>query len=124
MNWRDYCEQVLADGKDFIDENIEDMFDDTFDDIYDAMFVDDSVTGNASGSYTFSAKRAIANVSEAIFDPQVAEALDMMGCDIRDYLDNPETLDVSIRCAALTEVASELQDYYDQKREELEDLLD
>lgn len=125
MNYRGYYEQVLADGKDFIDENIEDMFDYTFDDMLDDMFVSDSVTGNASGSYTFNTNRAIQNVSEAISDPQIAYILDsIIDCDIRDYLDNPEALDVSIRCAMLYEVAGELEEYYDDKHEELEDLIE
>lgn len=124
MNYRDYYEQVLADGKEFIDENIEDMFDYSFYDMLDDMFVSDSVTGNASGSYTFNTNRAIQNVSEAIFDPEIAGILGSIDRDIRDYLDNPEALDVSIRCAMLYEVSGELEEYYDEKHEELEDLME
>lgn len=52
----DYMETVKADVREWIDENMPENTEERLleDEVYDECWVDDSVTGNASGSYTFS----------------------------------------------------------------------
>lgn len=64
----------------------------------DELFVNDSVTGNASGSYTFNTWRAEENLCHN-FD-LLREACEAFGSDI-DILDSPEGADVTIRCYLL-----------------------
>lgn len=78
----------------------------------DELFINDSVTGNASGSYTFNSYEA----REYIIDNMdlVKEA----GCEfgdaegMADHLLNEEweTLDVIIRCYVLSSAISEIMD--------------
>ena len=50
---REAIEQYLEDHEQYINLADLDTADDLFDAVYDDMFVSDSVTGNASGSFTF-----------------------------------------------------------------------
>ena len=78
----------------------------------DDLWNDDSVTGNASGSYTFStyeAEEIISHNWELLQD-----ALNEFGCDYGEALEKgAEYCDVSIRCyllpQAITEVLDELE---------------
>lgn len=55
-----YREQIKADILDYIEENgCENM---TYGELYDRLFIEDCVTGNASGSYTFSTYQAKENL--------------------------------------------------------------
>ena len=74
FNWYDYRSAVQKDVRDYIEGNLKDIlqevgYDRDEDDINDfmmdieealndAMFTDDSVTGNGSGSYWFNARSA------------------------------------------------------------------
>ena len=68
------------------------------DDLYDRMFSDDDITGNASGSYTFSTYQA----KEYVLDNTdlLLEAYEEYGGDLgKDFVDdNFEKMDVTIRC--------------------------
>jgi len=75
----------------------------------DELWVDDSVTGNASGSYWFStwkAEEAIAHNWDLL-----AEAYSEFGYQEID-LDNfsPETADVTIRCYLLPQIIAQVLD--------------
>lgn len=65
-------------------------------DIDDAMDADE-VTGNASGSYTFSSSQAAEYVGENL--DLLADALKTFG---GEYPRDPETADVLIRCYVLS----------------------
>lgn len=73
------------------------------------LFTNDSVTGNASGSYTFNSYRA----KEYIFDNMdlLKEAVEMFGDADRIgelFLNEDwETMDVTIRCYLLNEMIAE-----------------
>lgn len=58
----DYYEEVKNDVLDYIENNIDlDEFEnreDLYEHLYDELFVEDSVTGNGSGSYTMSNRKA------------------------------------------------------------------
>lgn len=116
----DYREAMDNDIKHFIDENVEINGDEyyynnkTFYDggtlyetVYDDMWIDDSVTGNASGSYTFDRNKA---------KKYVMDNIDLIGDMIREFDIDVKTIgekfinedweyfDVSIRCYLLSEI--------------------
>lgn len=86
----------------------------------DTLWIDDSVTGNASGSYFFNkyeAEEALAHNMEL-----AAEALQEFGYNNVDILEKgAEWVDVIIRCYILSSCIAE---YIDKNRQELETELD
>lgn len=128
MNYNDYYEEVKNDAIEAIDEQFDNGYwdeDTEWDVVYDNLFVDDSVTGNGSGSYTFNAFKARENVSEAIFDNRIVCALDNIGCDaeqIMNYIreNDPESIDVCIRCAMLNEVYDEIERHFSDRQSQLQ----
>lgn len=107
MTRREYVEAIKDDVRNYIDEevNIEDYTseDELIKKLYDRLFIEDSVTGNASGSYYFNrykAEEAICHAGDVI-----KEAYAEFG-GIPD-LDDPEAIDVTIRCYLLPEGLTE-----------------
>ena len=82
-----------------------------YDELYEEMFIDDSITGNASGSYTFSTWQAEENLAHNL--DLLKEALQEF-CSDYDIMESPEACDVTIRCyllgQALTEVIEEIEE--------------
>lgn len=121
MNYAEYLDAVVLDAESIIDG----MFADgivqdqnmDFDDVYDALFIDDAVTGNSSGSYFFNAAKAREAVADAIFDDDIRRLIKDYDKDFDwgYYLDHPETLDVIIRCLMLGEASGCLEKYYDMQ---------
>lgn len=112
----DYREAMKEDVNNAIDEfeeyegeTIDEMFitkQQAFDKLYDKMFVDDSVTGNASGSYTFNTWQAEENLSHNL--DLLREAFEIYG--ETPNLESPEICDVTIRCYLLGNVLEEVLD--------------
>lgn len=103
-----YLDAVTADVIDYIREEINaadfENREDMETELYDILFTEDSVTGNASGSYTFNAYKA----KEYVFaDPDaVAEALEEFCVDAKTIADkflsmDWEYFDVTARCGVL-----------------------
>lgn len=114
MDFNDYRNAVLADGKEYINSYWENYESDEWDNVYDDMFVDDGVTGNGSGSYTFNSAAALDNVRGLLFDEDFQDAMREFGyTDLGDVFDDPESTDVRTRCAALGEVSEKLEEYFD-----------
>ena len=116
----DYKEQIRADVREWIDEHKDELEgldrSDAFELVYDECWIDDSVTGNASGSYTFSRWEARENF---FGDSDSEEYLDQMcddGFSSADEIGKKviasdwEWLDVSIRCWLLTDAVTEVLD--------------
>lgn len=112
----DYEEALKNDILEYINENnvkVEDYeeLDEMYNDLYDDLWVEDSVTGNASGSYTFNTYQAEENLCHNL--DLLGEALTEFGCDA-DYLskNGAESADVTIRCylpgGCLMEVLEEM----------------
>lgn len=119
MDFNDYKKQVLADAYDYIDNYGGSYGADDFEKIYDDMFVSDSITGNGSGSYTFSTVQARENIKDVIFDDEFLWYLRDFGENIADLFEQgAEGIDVSARCFALSAVSSEIEDYFDDWMEE------
>ena len=85
--------------------------------LYDELWTVDSVTGNASGSYTVNAYEAEEYVCHNL-DLLESAYLDF-GCDFGELIEKgAEAADVTIRCWLLSEAIDEV---LDELEEELED---
>lgn len=112
----DYRKAIRDDLKDMIEENgylarLSDFSDrDELEErINDDAWMDDSVTGNASGSYTFSAWQAEENLCHNL--DLLAEALSEFGYDGKLDMDKgAEHYDVTIRCYLLGQLIGEVLD--------------
>lgn len=116
MTFRDYMEQVEKNALEAINE--EAGWYSTWEDMYDALFIDDAVTGNGSGSYTFNAFKAAENARELVFDDDFIAEASAAGYGIALFAESPETVDVVARCLALGFVSSALKKAYDSARTE------
>ena len=114
-----YLESMKEDIKNYITENYEkkDYENISEEELHDDLWVEDSVTGNASGSYTFCRATAKEYVQDNM--DLVQEMADEFGIDKatigEKFLDDEwEWFDVSIRCyllgAAIHESLEELLD--------------
>lgn len=106
MEKYDYKEQIKEDIKEYLKDNGLELNEDTRDDIYDDLWVSDSVTGNASGSYYCNAWKA---------EEALAHNWDLLGDMVNDgFIDGdsfkrgPEVLDVCVRCYLLAPALDEL----------------
>ena len=81
----------------------------------DTLWLEDSVTGNASGSYTFSTWKAEEYICHNL--DLLADALQEFGCGL-DYLleKGAEAADVIIRCYLLAQAISEALDEIEELR--------
>lgn len=103
MEKYDYLAAVKKDVKDYIiNNNIiinEDNREEVEQELDEVLFFEDSVTGNASESYTFSRWQAEENLCHN-WD-LLSEALSEIGCDVTYLLQGAEACDVTIRCYLL-----------------------
>lgn len=128
MERYDYLQAVIEDVKneiinsyDYKNEILEDR--DGFEQrLHDDLWVCDSVTGNASGSYTFNAWQAeeyLCHNFDLLF-----EALQEFGnLDMRE-LESAESCDVTIRCYLLGQAISTVLDELEEEIEEGESYED
>lgn len=112
-----YDEEVANDVMEWLDENGEAIANPfgvvEYDRAYEELMNEDSVTGNASGSYTNSSWAAEENLCHNFH--LLSEAVDEMGLSAENVLRSPEGADVTIRCYVLGQV---LQDCLDKWNEE------
>lgn len=113
-------EQVKSDALEAIEENA--GYHEDWESMYDSLFIDDSVTGNGSGSYTFNTAKAAENVAGIIFDDDALEAFEEYGYEGIPTKQGAESCDVIARCIALGFVSGELEKAYDEAREKLEEV--
>ena len=119
-----YREAVKSDILDYINNNINfkdfNDLDELEEHLNDTLWVEDSVTGNGSGSYycnAYAAEEAICHNLDLL-----GEALDEFGgsCDI--LKDGAEAADVTIRCYLLgeciAEALEEIKDDFEKAHEE------
>lgn len=116
-----YYQAVKEDVKQYINEHDVKVTtsnrDEVYDKLYDDMFICDSVTGNASGSYTFNTWQAEENLCHNL--DLLGEALSEFGCD-PDYMakNGAEACDVTIRCYLLSQALSEVLDEVETEEED------
>ena len=123
MEKYDYRQAVRDDILDYIKEHDIQVTDKNREEVqgflYDTLFVEDSVTGNASGSYTFNTWKAEEYLCHNL--DLLAEAIDEFGADAgtyKDCIDSAETADVTIRCYLLTECLSSVLDELEVEEED------
>lgn len=120
MRWNDYLDEVEQDAKEALKEAYDYDPNQSWESAYDDLFCDDSVTGNGSGSYTFSTVQAEENVAGIIFDEEFVGYCRDMGWDGVPTEKGAEAVDVIARCAALQHIAGSLENYWDELTEETE----
>lgn len=116
----DYLHEVRDDAIEAIDNGDYD-YADSFDEAYDDMWIDDSITGNGSGSYFFSGYTARRAVVDMVFSSEAREWVDGNfgeGSFDRALADGAELLDVTFRCLALGEVSGEICEAWNDRKEE------
>ena len=123
MEKYDYRQAVREDILDYIKEHDIQVTDQKREEVqgvlYDTLFVEDSVTGNASGSYTFNTWKAEEYLCHNL--DLLAEAIDEFGADAgtyKDCIESAETADVTIRCYLLTECLSSVLDELEVEEED------
>lgn len=108
----DYREAIENDIREWIKESGETFSD--RDEIYDELFTNDSVTGNASGSYTCNAYKAREYVlGDDNAEDYIRELISEYCLDsetIASHLFDWEYWDVSIRCYLLSSVLYDMDD--------------
>lgn len=116
MTFDDYILQVTDDALEAIAAGEYDYCSD-IDDVLDDMWVDDSITGNGSGSYTFNAYRAAENTAGLVWDDAFLQELESMCIDLASLLhDGPEALDVTARCLALGYAHDAIEAAWDDRK--------
>lgn len=112
MKTYDYLENVKEDVRNYIEENkivvTSSNREEVEQELNDTLFVNDSVTGNASGSYTFSTWQAEENLCHN--SELLTEALTEFGYDLSYLEKGAEACDVTIRCYLLGQAISEVLD--------------
>jgi hypothetical protein len=120
-----YLEAVTADVLDYIREEIDlsewrGRADELAEQLNDDLWIADSVTGNASGSYYCNRYKA----EEALCHnwAELAEALEEFGCtDVNPFDKGAEWCDVTLRCYYLGQaIAQALEEIADELEEEEE----
>lgn len=129
-----YYEDVQEDIKNYMKSEVNYFADeiqkmqegeDVYEDVYDKLFNEDSVTGNASGSYTFNSYEAAKNlIGNEYLLLEALQEFDYNDMTAEDLLKKgAEWCDVTIRCYVLaTALNRALEDIY--FRIELEELLE
>lgn len=111
----DYYNAMKDDIKEYLKENYEredyenTRKDDLYEKLYDDLWVEDSVTGNGSGSYTFNAFESGEYIAHNM--DLLREALQEFGYLPTQWVSKGEEwCDVTIRCYLLPQVLSEVLD--------------
>ncbi len=101
-------------GENYAEETIKERitnFEDFYNELSDKLWIEDSVTGNASGSYTCNSATAGEYLARNF--SLLAEALREFGCDVNALEKGEEWCDVTIRCYLLNnclyEVLTDIQ---------------
>lgn len=127
MEKYDYLSAVESDVREYIENNVNfhdySDLDKMKEDLNEKLFVEDSVTGNASGSYTFNTWKAEEYLCHNL--DLLAEANEEFGGSSDILSDGAETCDVTIRCyllgQAIENVAPDMWQDWEDSQEESEE---
>lgn len=116
-----YFSAVKEDVKNYINDNEIKVYSSNREEIEEQLnedlWVKDSVTGNASGSYTFNAWQAEENLCHNW--GLLAEAMEEFGCGDKNVIEEgAEWADVTIRCYLLGQAISEVLDEVETEEED------
>ena len=119
MERYDYYQAVKDDIKQYIEDHDVKVTtsnrDELQDSLYDEMFISDSVTGNASGSYTFNTWQAEENLCHNL--DLLKEACQEFGSDC-NILESAEGCDVTIRCYLLGQLLGDVLEELEEEDDE------
>lgn len=127
MSNYNYREAVKEDVLEYIKNEIDfadyETIEELSEKLNEDLFTEDSVTGNASGSYTFSTYEAEENLCHNL--DLLAEAIEEFGGNTDILKDGAEACDVTIRCYLLGEAISaaleEIEDDFNEAHEDDEE---
>lgn len=127
MEKYDYLSAVESDVREYIENNVNfhdySDLDEMKEDLNEKLFVEDSVTGNASGSYTFNTWKAEEYLCHNL--DLLAEANEAFGGSSDILSDGAEMCDVTIRCyllgQAIENVAPDMWQDWEDSQEESEE---
>ena len=127
MGKYDYLSAVESDVREYIENNVNfhdySDLDEMKEDLNEKLFVEDSVTGNASGSYTFNTWMAEEYLCHNL--DLLAEANEEFGGSSDILSDGAEMCDVTIRCyllgQAIENVAPDMWQDWEDSQEESEE---
>lgn len=127
MEKYDYLSAVESDVREYIENNVNfhdySDLDEMKEDLNEKLFVYDSVTGNASGSYTFNAWKAEEYLCHNL--DLLAEANEEFGGSSDILSDGAEMCDVTIRCyllgQAIENIAPDMWQDWEDSQEESEE---
>lgn len=131
MEKYDYLSAVESDVREYIENNVNfhdySDLDEMKEDLNEKLFVEDSVTGNASGSYTFNTWKAEEYLCHNL--DLLSEANEEFGGNSDILSDGAEACDVTIRCyllgQAIENVAPDMwQDWEDSQEESEEEEIE
>ena len=119
-----YLQVVKEDVRNYINNNEIKVYSSNREEIEEQLnndlWTEDSVTGNASGSYTFNAWQAEENICHNL--DLLAEALESFGGSTAEALERgAEYCDVTIRCYLLGQAIAEVLDEVETEEEEEEE---
>lgn len=123
-----YLEAVTEDVREYVKNEIDfkdfEDIDELAERLNDDLFTCDSVTGNASGSYTFNTYQAEENLCHNM--DLLKEACDEFGSDMGELVEKgAESCDVTIRCyllsQAIAEVMEEIEADFDKVHDDNEE---
>lgn len=113
MEKYDYLSAVESDVREYIENNVNfhdySDLDEMKEDLNEKLFVEDSVTGNASGSYTFNNWKAEEYLCHNL--DLLAEANEAFGGSSDILSDGAEMCDVTIRCYLLGQAIENVAPY-------------
>lgn len=121
MERYNYFSAVKEDVKNYINDNEIKVYPSNREEIEqtlnDDLWVEDSVTGNASGSYTFNRWQAEENLCHNW--ELLAEAMEEFGCSDKNVIEEgAEWADVTIRCYLLAQAIAEVLDEVEEEDNE------
>lgn len=102
----------LTDNFEYVEDNVDSTHnsEEVFEFMFDKLWIEDSVTGNASGSYTCNAEQArkyvLENISLAVDAYNELSSKESFADDVWDS--KWEVIDVTIRCYLLPDVIREV----------------
>lgn len=112
MNFNEYRADVYEDCMEIINDSWEES--DNWDALYEVLFM--CATGNADGSHYFNTYKAQEAVSDVIWDYDYTRMYGELPTNM-----GPEACDVIVRCNALSEIAGDLQEEWENLRSALEE---
>lgn len=126
MKFQDYIDETRENAIEVIEQGDYDYIIQDADDAEEAaekiaeeLWIDDGVTGNGSGSFTFNTAKAKENTAELVWDEDFIFELEDLAFGFEVFKKGAEAVDVIARCLALGHVHSDIEDAVEERFEEL-----